>query len=87
MIWRNDTSIWVYIAVAVVLVGFAYQTPIQDMVRIWNTSEEYGYGYLIPVISLFLIWQQKNQLAEMEFHPSVMGLLLIVAGRAALFLG
>lgn len=57
------------------------------MVTIWNVSEEYGYAYLIPVIAIFFIWQCKNQLAEIEFHPSVAGLLLVVVGGALFFLG
>jgi len=57
------------------------------MIHRWDTKEEYGYGYLIPVITIFLIWQRKNQLAEIEFHPSLAGMLLVVLGGLMFFLG
>ena len=69
------------------LVVFAYLETIKNMVHIWETSEEYGYGYLIPVITLFLIWQRKNQIAETEFNPSTAGFLIIILGGFLYFLG
>ena len=85
--WKAPASLWILLGVAAVLVGYAFMDTIQDMVYRWDTQEEYGYGYLIPVITLFLIWQRKNQLAEIEFNPSFSGLLLILFGGALFFLG
>jgi exosortase D (VPLPA-CTERM-specific) len=87
IIWRTPPIWWVLLAVCAALVGYAFLDTIQDMVYRWNTQEEYGYGYLIPLITLFLIWQRKNQLAAMEFHPAVAGFLLIILGGALFFLG
>ena len=86
-LWRNSTTFWILIGIISVLVGCAFHVTIFDMERRWSESEEYGYGYLIPLITLFLIWQRKNQLAEIEFHPSVSGLLLILFGGVLFFLG
>ncbi len=86
-VWKNPLVWWVIVGVTAVLAGYAFLDTIQDMMYRWDTQEEYGYGYLIPVITLFLIWQRKNQLAEIEFHPSLAGLLLVVFGGAVFFLG
>jgi len=86
-VWKTPVIWWSIVGVAAMLAGYAFLDTIQDMVWRWEHKEEYGYGYLIPVITIFLIWQRKNQLAEMEFHPSVVGLLLIVVGGALFFLG
>lgn len=87
LIWKYPPQFWVLLGSIVVLGGIAFQFTIADMVYRWNTMEEYGYGYLIPVITLFLIWQRKNQLAEVEFRPSWTGLLLVVLGGMLFFLG
>ena len=34
-----------------------------------------------------MIWQRKNQLAKIEFHSSLVGLLVIILGGALFFLG
>ena len=87
LVWRNTATFWVLIGIILVLVGFSFHETILDMEHRWAGSEEYGYGYLIPVITLFLIWQRKNQLAEIEFSPSFSGLLLILFGGVLFFLG
>jgi exosortase D (VPLPA-CTERM-specific) len=86
-LWRTPAGFWVLVAVVVLLTGYAFLDTILDMIRRWNTQEEYGYGYMIPAITLFLIWQRKNQLAEIEFKPAVSGLLLILLGGLLFFMG
>ncbi len=45
----------------------------------WH-REEYSYGFLIPVISLFLLWQRRRQLQQLPFTGSWAGVLLALAG-------
>ena len=86
-VWKIPLAWWVIVGVTAILVGYAFLDTILVMEERWANSEEYGYGYLIPVITIFLVWQRKNQLAEIEFNPSVSGLLLILFGGALFFLG
>ena len=86
-VWKSPATFWILVGVATLLIGFAYLDTIQDMMYRWDTKEEYGYGYIIPFITLFLIWQRKDQLAVTEFNPSAMGLILVVLGGLLLFLG
>ena len=57
------------------------------MVHRWNTKEEYGYAYLIPVITVFLIWQRRFEIQKVGISSSYAGLLLVVFGGVLLFLG
>jgi len=86
-LWRVPLIWWGLLAVCAVLVGYAFLDTIQDMMHRWDAKEEYGYGYLIPFITLFLVWQRKNQLAELEFDPAVSGFFLVILGGALFFLG
>ena len=86
-VWKSPATFWILVGVATLLIGFAYLDTIQDMMYRWDTKEEYGYGYIIPFITLFLVWQRKDQLAVTEFNPSAMGLILVVLGGLLLFLG
>jgi exosortase D (VPLPA-CTERM-specific) len=87
ILWKCSPLFWVLLGISLCLAGYAFQYTILDMVERWNTKEEYGYGYLIPVISLFLIWQRKNQLADVEYTPSLTGLMLVILGGMLFFLG
>ena len=57
------------------------------MVRVWETKEEYSYGYLIPFISLFLIWQKKDILERIPFNGAWIGTGLAVAGLLLFMVG
>lgn len=86
-IWKCTPAFWALLGIVIVLAGYAFHDTVADMLYRWNTQEEYGYGYLIPVITLFLIWQRKQQLAETGFSAAWSGLVLVVLGGAMFFLG
>ena len=85
--WVNSKLLLFFMALVVVALGFAFQQTIADMVYRWDTKEEYGYGYMIPVITLFLIWQRKNEIQREKFSPSWFGVLIILLGAGIFFLG
>ncbi|HYQ73035.1 MAG TPA: exosortase, partial [Gammaproteobacteria bacterium] len=85
--WVTPVVFWCLLGLIAVLIGFSFKEPLKVMESFWANTEEYGYGYIIPVITLLLIWQRKNELANIEFHPSVAGLVLIILGGMTFFLG
>lgn len=79
--WVLPTIYWALLAVLVVLVAYPFYETIQDMMFRWDTKEEYGYGYIIPFITLFLIWQRKDKLADIEFKPTYWAIpFLLISG-------
>lgn len=53
-----------------------------SMVEIWERSETFAHGYVIFPISLWLIWRQRGELAQIMPHPDARGLLLLAAAGA-----
>ncbi|VAX09574.1 Eight transmembrane protein EpsH / EpsI protein [hydrothermal vent metagenome] len=79
-IWKETPVIWVLLAVLAALIGYVYFDGLTKLVEIWEKREEYSYGYLIPFITLFLIWQRKDLLEQHEFTGSWAGIPIILAG-------
>jgi exosortase D (VPLPA-CTERM-specific) len=77
-------TLFVIAAVAAVL-PFAH--VLSDLYSIWNLKPEYSHGIIIPVLSAFLIWRQREQLRELPFTGSWTGVVLIVLGLMMRFLG
>ena len=50
------------------------------MVSTWQQVEEYSYGWFIPLISAFLIWQRTDRLREHRLAGSWLGLPVLVLG-------
>jgi exosortase A len=64
--------------VALVMVLFA--DTLVAMVTIWNRSETYAHAFVVPPITVWLIWRMRAQIAPLRPVPS-----LWVAGLVALF--
>ncbi len=79
MILSGNNKI-VYYQVAVIGLGFflLYFPFLQTMVNDWATNPNYSHGYLIPFISIWLVYSLKNRVSEIKPHPSNWGVLIIV---------
>jgi exosortase D (VPLPA-CTERM-specific) len=53
----------------------------------WWAEPEYQHGYLIPVVSFYLIWARAIDLAQVPRHGSWVGVLLVLAGLAGFLVG
>ncbi|MBP7055551.1 MAG: exosortase/archaeosortase family protein [Candidatus Omnitrophica bacterium] len=61
--------------VAFFLLMVAYIPTIKWMVDRWNASDGYyGHGFLIPIVSAFIIWQRRAVLQKINFTTSVLGI-------------
>ncbi|MGE5384594.1 MAG: exosortase A [Betaproteobacteria bacterium] len=54
----------------VTAVLFAYRETGLAMVTIWARSETFAHGFIVPLISLWLIWRQRAALARLPVRPA-----------------
>lgn len=68
-------------AIGVGLLLTAYLPTILWMWDRWMSKESYyGHGFLIPLVSLFFIWQKKDTLKKIKISGSMLGLVFVVMG-------
>jgi len=85
--WYLSRSLWVIAGILLLLVAYPFMDTIIDMEYRWRTQEEYGYGYIIPFISIFLVWQRKNSLMESEFNPTYRAVPVLIVSGILYFMG
>ena len=78
--WGISPQVWVACLVAALAAAIAFRAGAAFMYAEWGNKAEYSHAYLIPLISLFLAWQRRNELAAMEFRGSWTGVAAVVAG-------
>ncbi|MBK1647098.1 VPLPA-CTERM-specific exosortase XrtD [Rhabdochromatium marinum] len=87
----NEKRFFVTLAVALgipfLLIGILYWPGIADLLRDWNSREEYSHGYFIPLVGLLLVWQKWPTLAQMRFSGAWFGLGLVIAALLLLLIG
>lgn len=79
---------------ALVLAGFLFVALIflfwdglVELERKWGASEEYSYGYLIPVVAFYLLWLRAKQFKDLQISGAWAGVPIVVAGIFAFVLG
>ena len=64
-----------------------YAPVLVRLVRQWWADPDYSHGFLVPLLSAYLIWQRRDKLAEVARKPSNWGLLVVLGSLGLLFLG
>ncbi|MGB0128493.1 MAG: VPLPA-CTERM-specific exosortase XrtD [Rhodocyclaceae bacterium] len=77
--------------VVIALAAIAFFDGVSGLVTVWETREEYSFGFMVPFISAYLIWQRRELLGEGPRSGSwwgvaviVLALLLLGIGRAGM---
>ncbi len=73
--------------VPVLLLGAMYAQGLAYLVSIWSIDQNYGHGFFIPFISLYLVWSKRAQLQALPWRGSWWGAVLVLAGLALYFVG
>jgi len=63
-------SIWFKAVVLLTLFIAAYWIPLRAMVNTWLNNADYSYGFLIPLLSIYLIWDMRSRLKGVEIRSS-----------------
>lgn len=86
-VWRVDRVQWALFLAVVAITMLAFRAGLVDLWNRWQAQEEYSHGQLIPVISLFLVFQLRGQLQRLEFNGAWIGAAIVAFGCLLLVLG
>jgi len=82
------------IALVAILIPFLYLPTLQWLVQIWSNDEQFSHGFLVPLVSFYLIWSIRDWLIQIPIKSSLLGgcvlifcsLLLLLIGRSGAFM-
>ncbi len=80
----KNTSIFLMISGLILTL---YWDVFDILITVWNSTEEYSHGFMIPVISLYFLWQKKALIQAEKFTPSWAGIVIIIFAIIAYFIG
>ncbi|WP_424194704.1 VPLPA-CTERM-specific exosortase XrtD [Ampullimonas aquatilis] len=75
------------IVLAILLLIATHETGLRYMVQIWDTLEEYSYGYLIPFITLYLVWEKRHLLLGQTPKHTYAGVVLLIFSLSLCLIG
>jgi exosortase len=62
------------------IIGVFYYNTIGWMIESWMYNEYYSHGFIVPIVSGYMIWNMRHVLATVEKKPSQGGLGLFMGG-------
>jgi exosortase D (VPLPA-CTERM-specific) len=86
-VWKENALFWGVLGSSLLILGFIYFDGLQLMEKWWGSREEYGHGYIIPFITLFLIWQKSDKLELIKFNGSWLGVGITALGLFLFYAG
>ncbi|NOT85615.1 MAG: exosortase [Methylococcaceae bacterium] len=76
---NKQTLLYLSLGVIGIFLALLFQQALILFLKEWS-REEYSHGYLIPLISLWLVWENRVALANLTGTGSWSGLLVILLG-------
>ncbi|HEU5411254.1 MAG TPA: exosortase A [Candidatus Acidoferrales bacterium] len=86
---RSETRIlWpLWIGIFAALVLLLYGAILKALVLDWWTDPNYGHGFLVPVFSAFVLWKERQRLAQTKMKPANFGIFVMLAAIGILLVG
>jgi len=60
------------------MIAFLYYGNLKWLWGRWMENPDYSHGPLIPLISLFIVYQKRNQIREIDVRGSIIGIYFIL---------
>ena len=71
----------------VAVLSVLYGPVLKLLVWQWYNDPDYSHGFIVPLLSAYLIWRRRDKLAAIERRPSPWGMVVVLGSLGMLFLG
>lgn len=85
--WHPSGKLWIALVLGGAILVGVFHTGLVAMIQKWNGNEAYGYGYMIPFVTAFLIWQRKSRLESAPFKGAWSALFVVLLAMLVYFAG
>jgi len=90
-IWvqSRKRSFLLWLATVLVLTAFfwSYWPGLMDLWSIWQRSDEYSSGLLVPFLAVYILWSRRHEIALYRIGPSVWGIFAFLVAQGIRIFG
>ena len=84
---RKPAGTWAAWALVLILLAAAYWPVVGYLIKNWWIDPNYSHGFLVPLVTAWLLWSRRQGLAQAAGRPSPWGLVVVGLGLVLLILG
>ncbi len=74
-------------AVLLALLAWLYGSILARLFAQWMNDPNFQHGIFVPIFVLFVLWQDRKRIGQIDSAPSWTGLMLLVVGLLMLIVG
>ena len=82
--WRHSLVILI---LCISIIFLFYANTVKQMIGLWSGSDTYAHGFIVPFISLWLIWRIRSKWIDIELETSWFALILMFITALVWFAG
>jgi exosortase len=88
-IQSHKRNILPWFAATLVLIAFlwSYWPGFVDIWNIWQRSDEYSSGLLVPFLAVYILWSRRKSIVQCHVKPSVWGVFVFLIAQGVRFFG
>lgn len=76
--FQKPTKIYISMGILLICTILAYHQTLSEIFRSWLNNQYYSHGFIIPVISFYLIYNEAKNNNDSELHFSLYKFIFIV---------
>ncbi len=81
---QMKAALW---GITVACLLYLFRDGYESMAQLWSTSETYAHGYVVPLISMWLVWRSRHQWAGTTSKGSLLAVMFMLPILIAWLLG
>ena len=66
----SEKLVLLMLLVSIGSLAFIFADGLVEMEYRWSSMEQYSYGYMVPIVALFLLWQKIGEIKSMDWEPT-----------------
>jgi len=78
---------WIAAGFLLMVFIWSYWPNIENLWDIWQRSDEYSSGLLVPFLAVYILWLRRRDISQCDIRPCLWGLLVFVATEAIRLFG
>jgi len=84
---KVNTLAWLGASVVFIAFLWSYWPGFVDLWNIWQRSDEYSSGLLVPFLTVYILWSRRHDIAKCPIKPCIWGVFAFVAAQAVRVFG
>ena len=85
--YKRDTFAWLGASVVFIVFLWSYWPGFVDLWNIWQRSDEYSSGLLVPFLAVYILWSRRHDIAKCPIRPCIWGVFAFIAAQAVRVFG